>query len=128
GNAFVQNYGRLALTVGRSDTRRGYRVALRREAWQRSALMKKWMLREGKLTRDEERKLAEELLNLEEEWLEVTPVQIEQGVLFENSSIVKCTSCGELVPESLCTGDGEKVCRCCSGEAYYRRLDADASV
>ncbi len=121
GNAFVENYGKLALTVGRVDTGQGYRVALRRDAWKHSALMKKWMLREGKLTREEEKRLAGELLKLGEEWLEITPVKIELNALFENSSIVKCTSCGELVPESLSIGEnGTRLCRSCAGVGYYR--------
>jgi len=121
GNAFVENYGKLAITVGRSDTMRGYRVALRRDAWKRSALMRKWMLREGKLTKEEERRLAEELLRLEERWLEITPVRIELPTLFESSEILRCSSCGELVPERLSTNG---VCRCCSGEAYYVPLES----
>ncbi len=124
GNAFIENYGKLALTVGRSDTRHGYRVALRSDAWRSSALMKKWMLREGRLSREEEMALAEELLNLGEEWLEIKPVKIELDVLFENSNIVRCSSCGENVPDSLCTGDGHsKICRSCAGDAYYRPLE-----
>ncbi len=121
GNAFVENYGKLAVTVGRSDTMRGYRVALRRDAWKRSALMRKWMLREGKLTKEEERRLAEELLRLEERWLEITPVRIEMPTLFESSEILRCSSCGELVPERLSING---VCRCCSGEAYYTPLES----
>ena len=124
GNAFVENYGKLALTVGRVDTKRGYRVALRRDAWRRSALMKKWMLREGRLTREEERRLAQELLRLGEEWFEITPVEIELGALFESSSIVRCSSCGELVPESLSVGkNGTRVCKSCAGAGYYRRAE-----
>jgi formylmethanofuran dehydrogenase subunit E len=124
GNAFVENYGKLALTVARSDTMRGYRVALRREAWRHSRLMKKWMLREGKLTREEERRLAEELLNLGEEWLEVEPVKIELDVLFENSAIVRCSSCNELIPEKLSIGEnGTRLCRSCAGVGYYRTAE-----
>ncbi|WP_456474447.1 FmdE family protein [Candidatus Pyrohabitans sp.] len=121
GNAFVENYGKLALTVGRVDTMQGYRIALRRNAWRHSALMKKWMLREGKLTRDEEHKLARSLLSLSEEYLEIIPVKIELPGLFENSSIVRCSACGELVPEALVIGEnGAKLCRSCAGVGYYR--------
>jgi formylmethanofuran dehydrogenase subunit E len=121
GNAFIENYGKLALTVGRVDTMEGYRVALRRDAWKHSALMKKWMLREGRLTREEEKELARALLELGEEYLEVTPVKIELTSLFENSSIVRCSRCGELVPESLSVGENStRVCRSCAGVGYYR--------
>ncbi len=124
GNAFVENYGKLALTVGRVDTGQGYRVALRRDAWRHSALMKKWMLREGKLTRQEEHVLAQELLHLDEEWLDVEPVKIEMEALFENSAIVRCSSCGELVPEKLSIGEnGTRMCRSCAGLGYYRRAE-----
>jgi|Deesub1362B_J571_1020462.scaffolds.fasta_scaffold00565_19 formylmethanofuran dehydrogenase subunit E len=121
GNAFIENYGKLALTVGRVDTMQGYRVALRRDAWKHSALMKKWMLREGRLTREEEKELARALLELSEEYLEIIPVKIELTSLFENSSIVRCSRCGELVPESLSVGEnGTRVCRSCAGVGYYR--------
>ena len=124
GNAFVENYGKLALTVGRVDTKQGYRVALRRDAWRHSPLMRKWMLREGKLSRAEERELAEELLRLDERWLEITPVRIELDSLFESSPLVKCGSCGELVPESLSVGEnGSRVCRSCAGVGYYRKAE-----
>ncbi|NOZ60012.1 MAG: hypothetical protein GXO66_10645 [Euryarchaeota archaeon] len=124
GNAFVENYGKLALTVARSDTMQGYRVALRRDAWRHSRLMKKWMLREGKLTREEEKRLAEELLNLGEEWLEVTPVRVNMDVLFENSRIVRCSSCGDLVPERLSIGEnGSRICKSCAGTGYYRMAE-----
>jgi formylmethanofuran dehydrogenase subunit E len=99
----------------------GYRVALRRDAWKHSALMKKWMLREGRLTREEEKELARALLKLSEEYLEIMPVKIELTSLFENSPIVRCSRCGELVPESLSVGEnGTRVCRSCAGVGYYR--------
>jgi formylmethanofuran dehydrogenase subunit E len=121
GNALVENYGKLALTVGRVDTGRGYRVALRRDAWRHSPLLKKWMMREGKLTRDEERQLASVLLGLGEEFLEVTPVKIELSSFFENSSIVRCPRCDEHVPEALVVSEnGTRVCRSCAGVGYYR--------
>lgn len=121
GNAHIENYGKLALTVGRVDSMQGYRVALRRDAWMHSELLKKWMLRRGKLTRDEEHELAHILLTLSEEYLEIRPVQIELPGLFENSSIVRCSRCGELVPEALVIGEnGTRTCRSCAGVGYYR--------
>lgn len=121
GNAFVENYGKLALTIGRVDTALGYRIALRREACRHSHLMEKWMLRRGKLTKPEEHELAEELLGLEEEYLEISPVGLKLDSFFENSAIVRCSACGELVPESLVTGgNGSKVCKSCAGTNYYR--------
>ncbi len=121
GNAFVENYGKLALTVARVDTMLGYRVALRRDAWRHSGLLKKWMMREGKLNREEEQRLASILLNLDEEYLEVTPVKIELRGFFENSPIVRCSRCDENVPEALIIREnGARMCRSCAGVGYYR--------
>lgn len=121
GNAFIENYGKLALTVGRSDTMLGYRVALRSDAWRQSALLRKWMLREGKLTREEEHELAGTLLSLSEKYFDITPVKIELSTFFENSPIVRCSRCGEGVPEALIIGeDGTRTCRSCAGVGYYR--------
>lgn len=117
GNAFVQNFGKLALTVGRADTKEGIRVALREDAWRHSPLMKKWMMREGKLTKKEEEELSHGLLKLETGYLDIEPVKITIGQLFENSKIIKCYTCGDLIPEDLTTGG---ICKICAGESYLQ--------
>lgn len=118
GNAFVQNFGKLALTVGRADTKEGIRVTLREDAWEHSPLMKKWMMREGKLTKKEEEELSHGLLKLETRYLDIRPVKITMGQLFENSKIIKCRTCGDLIPEDLTTGG---ICKICAGESYLRQ-------
>lgn len=117
GNAFVQNYGKLALTVGRVDSMEGIRVALKEDAWSLSLLMKKWMMREGKLKKDEEVDLSHDLLKLDESYFDIEPVRITMQQLFENSKIVKCSVCGDLVPEALATG---VMCKMCAGESYFQ--------
>jgi formylmethanofuran dehydrogenase subunit E len=125
GNIIVKNYGKLALTIGRIDTGRGIRIGLREEAYRFSPLMKKWMMREGKLTKDEEEELSKSLLELDEKYLEFQYVEISLDQNFENSAIVKCTRCGDLVPEALIVREnGLRLCRSCANEKYYRPVFA----
>ncbi len=123
GNAIVENYGKLALTLGRSDTMRGVRVALGKDAHKLSPVMKKWMMREGKLTRAEEAELSSQLLELDESYFDITDVELRIGQDFENSSIVKCEKCSDLVPQGLTVSkDGSTLCKMCAGEGYCRVL------
>ncbi len=119
GNAIVENYGKLALTLGRVDTMRGVRVALGKDAYKLSPFMKKWMMREGKLTRAEEEELSNQLLELDEKYFDIDDVKLRVGQDFENSSIVRCEKCSDLVPRDLTVAkDGSTFCRMCAGEGY----------
>ncbi len=109
GNAMVMEYGKLAITIGRVDTKKGVRVSLREDAYNLSPLMKQWMMRGGKLKHSEEEELGAQLLDLDQN--------------FENAPIVKCDACGDLVPDVfVIERDGKTLCKVCAGEAYYRVL------
>lgn len=118
-NAVIQDYGKLALTLARVDTKEGVRVALRENSRRYSALMRKWMLREGKLSKDEEKELGMELMELPEEYLDVSEVKINLESDFDNSGIVKCEECGELIPKGIAVIEDKILCRGCAGRAYY---------
>jgi len=124
GNALVENYGKLAITLADARTRKGVRVALRENATDFSSLMNKWMLRLGKLTHDEEEKLSKELLNLDENYFSICVVEINTGQNFENSGIISCSECGEFIPKSLTiTKENAVYCMACGGKAYYREIN-----
>lgn len=118
-NAFIQDYGKLALTLARTDTKEGVRVALRENAHEHSPLMRKWMLREGKLTRKEEELLGWELLKLDEGYLEVKRVKINFESAFDNSKIVRCEECNELISKGIAVIKDKTLCRGCAGAVYY---------
>lgn len=120
GNAFVEDYGKLAITIGDTRTKRGVRVALRDEANKYSNLMNRWMMRLGKLSHEEEDELGAQLLEMDERYLLIQEVIISRASNFEKSAISKCMKCGELVPESLVVRNDDGVhCRACEGIAYY---------
>jgi formylmethanofuran dehydrogenase subunit E len=81
--------------------------------------MKKWMLREGKLSRDEEKELGMELLKLNEEYLDIIDVTINFESTFDNSKIVKCEKCDELIPIGITVMKDKILCKACAGKAYY---------
>lgn len=117
GNAFVHDYGKLALTLGRVDTKNGIRVTLKKDTYTHSPLMKKWMMREGKLTHAEEEELGKQLLNLEEGYFEIRGVKLNINTKFDSSKISACKKCGDFVPkDSLVNG----LCKLCTGGGYYK--------
>ena len=121
GNASVEDYGKLALTIGDTKTRRGVRVALRENANEFTPLMNKWMMRLGKLTHPEEDELGNQLLGMDEKYLLIEDVEINKSQDFESSVIVKCSKCGELIPQGLSVIVGDDVfCKACDGGLYYR--------
>lgn len=116
GNAFVEDYGKLALTLANSLTNEGVRVALAEDAYKFSDLMDKWMMRKGRLTHKEEDELGMQLLEMDEKYFNIQRVKINLKPKFESSDIVKCAECGDLIPIGL-TKEG--VCKVCTGEGYY---------
>jgi len=121
GNAFIETYGKLAITVGDARTGLGIRVSLKEDASKLSSLMNKWMMRLGKLSREEENELGVQLLNLNEKYFLIQHVEINTSQDFEKSAITVCTECGELIPESLSVKrENRAYCKTCSGSAYYR--------
>ncbi|MEM0316012.1 MAG: FmdE family protein, partial [Archaeoglobaceae archaeon] len=75
-NLIVKDYGKLALSVVRADTMEGYRVSLKKDAVNNSELMRKFLLREGKLSKEEEKKLAEEFLSIAEHFFEIRKIRL----------------------------------------------------
>lgn len=123
GNALVENYGKLAITIGDTRTKKGVRVALKEDANKHSPLMNKWMMRAGKLTHQEEEELGVQLLRMDEIFFSIQNVEINSDQNFEKSGIVTCRECGELIPESLTETKGNEIyCKPCTGTAYYKFL------
>ncbi len=121
GNACVEDYGKLALTLGDVRTKKGVRVALREDANMHSSLMNKWMMRLGKLIHEEEEVLGIQLLSLDEKYLLIQDVEINKVQNFEKSAIGRCKKCDELIPQSYVKNvSGEYYCKACGGEAYYK--------
>ncbi len=121
GNACVEDYGKLAITIGDERTKKGVRVALKDAANKHSSLMNKWMMRLGKLTHEEEEELGIQLLSLDEKYLLIQDVEINKVQNFEKSRIVTCSICGELIPQVLTAIKNNLVyCNACCGKAYYK--------
>ncbi len=121
GNACVEDYGKLALTIGDTRTRKGVRVALREDGSRLSPLMNKWMMRLGKLSHAEEDELGAQLLEMDEKYFLVQDVEIYRDQNFERSPITRCSRCGESIPESSAVmKNGGVYCRACMGDAYYK--------
>ena len=119
GNMSVENYGKLALVLTNSDTYKGVRISLKENAYKFSDLMKKWMLREGKLAHEEEEALSEGLLYMGENYFKIEEININLKQDFESSSIVQCNKCEELIPSALTVGGDEVLCRVCAGVGCY---------
>lgn len=119
-NLIVKDYGKLALSIVRFDSKVGYRVAIKKEAAETSELMKKFLYRLGKLNKEEERRLAEEFLNLDEEFFDVREIKITIPVGGTKEKIVECEECGELQPaDYVVSRDGKMLCFICNEEGYF---------
>lgn len=128
GNAFVEDYGRLAITIGEVKTNKGVRVALKENASNHSHLMNKWMMRLGKLTRGEEDELGIQVLEMDEKYFLIQNVEINRTQNFHSSDIVRCMGCSEPVPRGLAIIRENLVyCKACTGEAYYTLLEGSKS-
>ncbi len=119
-NLIVKDYGKLALAIVRFDTKQGYRVTIKKEAAERSELINKFLYRLGKLNKEEERRLAEEFLQLEDEFFDVRKIKLTIPVGGTKEPIVECERCGELQPSDYVAGN---VCLMCAGERYFEEAD-----
>lgn len=120
-NLIVRDYGKLALSIVRFDTKEGYRVAVKKGAAEKSDLIKKFLFRLGKLNKEEEKRLAEEFLNLEEEFFDVRKIRITIPVGGTKEAIVECDECGELQPlDYVADVNGKKICIMCKGDRYFK--------
>lgn len=124
GSAFVEDYGKLALTLGDVRTKKGVRFALKDKANNHSPLMNKWMMRLGKLSHEEEEELGMLLLDMDEKYFLIQHVEINRDQNFEKSGIVTCSICGELIPQVLTAIKNNLVyCNACYGKAYYNLIE-----
>lgn len=115
-NLIVKDYGKLALAIVRFDTKEGYRVTIKKEAAEKSELIKKFLYRLGKLNKEEEKRLVEEFLNLEPEYFEVRKIRLTIPVGGTKEPIAECEECGELQPSDYLRGN---LCLMCAGERYF---------
>jgi formylmethanofuran dehydrogenase subunit E len=124
-NMVVKDYGKLALTLIRRDINRGVRVALRENGAPLPGKIRRWVTRRGgKKTRKEEHELAHMLLNLDERYLTIAEVELKSLPRPRRTRITACEECGELAPRGLTTTrDGKRLCRACTGKAYYRVVE-----
>jgi len=121
GNAFVEDYGKLAITIEDARTKQGVRVALKEDAKNFSLLMTKWMMRLGKLTHEEEEELGMQLLNIDKKYLLIQDVEVNKDQNFERSAISICSKCRESIPLGLAVLKANKVyCKACNGQGYYK--------
>lgn len=128
GNALVEDYGKLSITVGDSRTNKGVRVSLRDYAHNHSPLMNKWMMRLGKLTRGEEDELGIQLLEMDEKYFLTQDVRINRTQNFHSSDIVRCRGCSEPVPRGLAIiKENTAYCKACTGEAYYTLIESGSN-
>ncbi|WP_202320692.1 FmdE family protein [Archaeoglobus neptunius] len=119
-NLVVRDYGKLALSIVRFDTKEGYRVAIRKEAASESELIRKFLFRLGKLSREDEKVLAEEFLSLDERFFDVKKIRLTIPVGGIKEPIVECEVCGELQPaDYVVEKDGGRICFTCSGDVYF---------
>ncbi|GAB5046090.1 FmdE family protein [Thermodesulfovibrio sp. TK110] len=122
-NLIVYNYGKLALSIVLRENGEGYRVSLKKEAIDASARIKKFLLREGKLSHEERDKLIEDFLNLDEKYFKIEKIRIRLPQRDEQQEIVECTECGELQPKNFTVPvNGKFLCQLCSGQSYFKKI------
>lgn len=120
----VEDFGKLALCLARSDTKSGVRVSLKRDL--KSPLLNDWLTRKRKLNHRDEEELSKEFLNMSESLFHVEEVTVEPFSRFDESKITACENCSELVPEGkTVVKRGKKLCKPCSGLRYYKQLNKD---
>ncbi len=119
----VEDFGKLAVCLARSDTKIGVRIVLKRDV--QSPLVEGWMMRKAKLNHEMEEELAKELLRLDESFFNIEEVMIEPFYEYDSSEIVQCSKCKELLTESKAVNrEGETICKACSNMRYYIRMRA----
>lgn len=116
----VEDFGKLAVCLARSDTKIGVRIVLKRDV--RSSLIEGWMMRKVKLSHDTEEELAKELLRLDESSFLIEEVAVEPFFKFDESEIIKCSKCGELLAGAKAVKKQQEIlCKACSDLGYYTR-------
>jgi formylmethanofuran dehydrogenase subunit E len=115
----VEDFGKLAVCLARSDTKEGIRLALKRGSIH--PLVDDWIMRRRKFSHDEEEKITREMLSLDEVLFHIEQVTVEPFSEFNEARIVECNMCGEWVVETKTVrAEGKTLCRACSGAGYYK--------
>ncbi|MBS7641026.1 MAG: FmdE family protein [Candidatus Bathyarchaeia archaeon] len=115
----VEDFGKLAACIFRSDTKEGIRLSLKIGSL--PPALRDWVMRKRKFSREEEEKIVKEILHLDEASFNIEYVTAEPFSKFEEAAIVKCEACGELIIETKAIKvEGRTLCRACHGERYYR--------
>lgn len=79
-------------------------------------------MRFGKLTREEEQFLGNQLLDLDEKYFSIQKIQLDkfQKQFIESGKISICSKCKELYLLDLENSiNGEQYCKSCRDESYY---------
>ncbi len=114
----IQDFGKLAICLVRSDTKKGVRLTLKQESLPLN--VNDWVMRKRKFTHHEEQEINREMLSLDESFFKIEEVTVEPFSEFSEAGIVQCSICGELVVEDKTVkAKGKTLCRSCSGAGYY---------
>ncbi len=121
-NLIVYNYGKLALSIVLKESGLGYRVSLKKDAINVSERMRKFLLREGKLSQEETDQLIKDICNLDEKYFNVEKIRINLPPNEEQLEIEECCECGELQPRNFMLQiDDRLLCQVCGGKGYFYR-------
>lgn len=118
----ITNYGKLALSLIDSTTKEGIRITLNEKA-KKQPLLKDWMMRDKKLTKDEEHDLANSLLKMSEENFSLQKIRLGKTKYetIQSGVIVTCSKCKEAFSTNIAIGEKElRKCKACSSKAYYK--------
>lgn len=117
----VEDFGKLAVCMARSDIREGVRLSPKLELL--PPLISDWIMRKRRFNQENEEKVAGEILGLDEAFFNIERVYIEPFSESEEAEVVKCSICGELVVKTkTIEADGRTLCKPCHGARYYKPL------
>lgn len=121
GSLRVEDFGKLAVCIARSDTKEGIRLSLKQECV--NPLVNDWIMRKRKFSHEEEEEITREMLGLDEASFQTEQVAVEPFSEFSDARIVKCEMCGESVVENKTVkAKGKTLCKACHGARYYKPL------
>ncbi|MEM2889430.1 MAG: FmdE family protein [Candidatus Bathyarchaeia archaeon] len=113
----VKDFGKLAICLARSDTKKGVRLALKQESL--PLRVNDWVMRKRKFNHCEE-EINREVLLLDESFFKIEEVAVEPFSEFSEAGIAQCDVCGEwAVEDKIVKVKGKTLCRACSGAGYY---------
>lgn len=122
-NLIVHDYGKLALSIVLRENGEGYRISLKKEAINASERIKKFLLREGKLSHEERDKLIEDFINLDERYFKIEKIKVAIPPRDEQLEITECPQCGELQPKNfMFFTDNKLLCSICASRSYFEKI------